>query len=224
MWIAFSAAAVMAACSVAYSARDEGPGALADGGLQEAKVDLPAADGASDPVDGGDPDSAPPDGAPDVVVAPTNLLANGDFSEGCASTWRTNAVVVMDDTTARSAPVACRVCGMGASGSWSLFQILDLKSSAAGLKYRADAWLRAPASGSAATVSCLIEVFDAAHKRVQVSVSPVALMSGVWSKCSADLTVSAVAAATAKTLEVSIVGSPVGACLLVDDASLALLP
>jgi len=221
MWMALGALAVAACTAFSATPEDAPPGTGTDGGPTEQGSSDAAAVGVDAPTASDSAtDGAVADASSDAGPAPANLIVNGKFDDGCASGWETNSVLLTDSSEAHSPALACKVCGTGGAGSWAIYQHIDVDSTSAGRKYRFTTWVRTPVSPpNAGSITCMIEVFNASHTRVQVYSSPAAV-SGTWTKCVANLTVSVTAAVTAKTIEAVVIGTNAGACLLVDDAEL----
>lgn len=224
-WLALAAGAAVAACTAFAAKDDSAAGAVTpDGGS--------AVDGAGAVSDGSTSESAAvdasvhADASPDVVVANDNLIVNGDFDDGCASPeWLRNSTTVADSPLANSPPTACNVCGVGATGSWSLFQSMPLDAPA-GTKYRFEAWIRRPADAgtTASTTSCRIEVFDKNHASLQAYETTGVTPTTTFTKCTANLTISPVGADAGASMEMVVIGTPSSTCFLVDDMSLRKMP
>jgi hypothetical protein len=155
-------------------------------------------------------------GGADAGDAGTNLATNGGFEDGaggCGVNWTGDAIT--RSTTARTGSASCEVCGPTQSG-YSITQVASIAAVVPGASYYAEAWIHAPVDDAGAadpSVQLFLTMNDGAGTYIAGSTSAVLPASGTWTMLNATH----VAEGNAATATVTVNGSAMKDCFLIDD-------
>lgn len=201
---------VLGACA-SFSGPEAPSGSTLDGGDEDANTQPSPADGTASDAASAD---ATTDGA-----APPNLLLNGAFEPGCDG-WTAAHGALSDEPAlfhAGSGSASCLVCSTGVEAYGILQDVTRV--STVGETYRAEAFVRAPPPGDAATASGLgasITTFDEVAA-VDVGSTTGPALDDTWKRAPALLRVSRDGGTIVRF---EVISNAPGTCFLIDDARL----
>lgn len=159
------------------------------------------------------------DAMPDVE----NLLQNGDFELGCASTWKGYLATLADDTTVRSGTLSCRVCKKAdPSPQFYIEPVYNGLSVVTAVspfsRYRVEAWVRAiDGTPAPSTAFVALQAWNDSFSGTERNAAPETLLDGsAWTLLTTDF-IPISDASTRLGAQIGSTTAPDGTCMLVDD-------
>lgn len=164
---------------------------------------------------------------------PASLLKNGDFELGCDVSWVGYHATLSDDALAHTGKKSCRVCYVPGSldTQFGLKPILNSVSSIKGaavqpnVKYRLEAWIRSTTDApSPSSAFVLMSFGDVGYNPILTGTAKEAPLTGTWTAFHTDVLSTDPGVATLIPEVGSLEGADAGACILVDDVRVSVVP